>query len=71
MLFLKSFLRTLIRHKAFTFINLFGLTFSLAFILLIGRTCCRKKISIDFTRILTTSTFLQILPVTMQISISA
>lgn len=36
MFFLKSFIRTLIRHKTFTFINLFGLTFSLAFILLIG-----------------------------------
>lgn len=36
MLFLKSFLRRLISHKAFTFINLFGLTFALAFILLIG-----------------------------------
>lgn len=36
MLFLKSFLRRLISHKAFTFINLFGLTFALSFILLIG-----------------------------------
>jgi putative ABC transport system permease protein len=43
MLFLKSFLRTLIRHKTFTFINLFGLTFSLAFILLIGTYLLQEK----------------------------
>jgi putative ABC transport system permease protein len=43
MLFLNSFFRTLIRHKAFTFINLFGLTFSLAFILLIGVYLIQEK----------------------------
>lgn len=43
MLFLKSFLRTLIRHKVFTFINLFGLTFSLAFILLIGTYLLQER----------------------------
>ena len=43
MLFLKSFIRTLIRHKAFTFINLFGLTFSLAFILLIGTYLLQER----------------------------
>ncbi len=43
MLFLKSFIRTLIRHKAFTFINLFGLTFSLSFILLIGTYLMQEK----------------------------
>ncbi len=43
MLFLKSFIRTLIRHKTFTFINLFGLTFSLAFILLIGTYLMQER----------------------------
>ena len=43
MLFLKSFIRTLIRHKTFTFINLFGLTFSLAFILLIATYLIQER----------------------------
>jgi putative ABC transport system permease protein len=43
MLFIKSFIRNLLRHKAFTFINLFGLTFSLAFILLIGTYLIQEK----------------------------